>query len=137
MKNKELLTSIPGIGEDTAHWLLSVIQTQKRFDSARQLVAFIGLNPTVFDSGTSVHKGGPISKRGSSTIRAKLYFPSMSAIQCNVIIKPFYQKLLAKGKCKKVALIAAMRKLLHIAYGVIKHQEKFDKNFNVKLQIAA
>ena len=124
-----LLESIPGIGETTAVVILSEAGEISNFRSARQLAAYAGLTTRHKKSGKSVKGKSKLSKQGNSRLRKALYFPAVVAKDDNPIIKRFYQHLLAKGKIKKVALIAAMRKLLHIAYGVLKHKEPFNENY--------
>ncbi len=119
----EHLTSIPGIGEKVAPRILNLLKS-KQFNSASECVAFVGLTPVQKQSG--LMKGKPrISKKGNSTIRSKLYMCAMTAIRYNPDIKAQYERLLANGKCKKVALVAAMRKLLQICYGVMKHNSRY------------
>lgn len=98
-------------------------------DSARQIAAYAGLSPRKHDSGTSVHKKPKLSKMGSYHLRKALYFPAISAWQHNPLVKSFCQRLLDKGKHKMLIVGAAMRKLLHIVFGVLKSQQPFDANF--------
>lgn len=117
------LTSIPSMGKVSAPTILSLLLS-KDFKDASQCASFVGLTPMQQQSG--VFKGrSRISKKGDSKIRAKLYMCALSAITYNPDVKHLYDRLLARGKCKKVALIAAMRKLLQICFGVIKHQSKY------------
>jgi transposase len=124
-ENVELLKSIPGIGEVVSWGVLSESPDLKNFKNARQLAAFAGLNPSVFESGTSVRGRTSISKIGSGSLRKLLYMPGMSAMQFNPVIKAFAQTLRAKGKNGKVIVVACMRKLLHIIYGVLSHKQPF------------
>lgn len=127
------LCSIPGIGEVTAFSLLTEIGDVSRFHSVKQLVAHAGLAPKEHSSGTSVKGKSMICKRGSRKLRKALYMPAMVAIRHNPVIRAFYERLVAAGKKKKLALIACMRKLLHIAYGVLKNKKMFDENYeNIK-----
>jgi transposase len=125
-KKEELLTSIGGIGFKSAVAILSELPDVSAFDNAKQAAAFAGLTPSVRQSGTSLHSNGCLSKAGNVRLRKALFMPALVAIQHNPIIKAFYERLLKKGKKKKVALIAAMRKLLHIIFGVLKHQKNFE-----------
>lgn len=72
-----------------------------------------------------------LAKNGASHVRAKLYMASVSAIQCNPDIKAQYERLLAHGKCKMQAICAAMRKLVHICFGVVKHQSPYVPRVNL------
>ena len=120
-----LLISIPGVGEIVCWGFLSEAPDLKNFENAKQLGAFAGLNPSVHESGTSVRGRGGISKTGSAALRKLLYLPGMSAMRFNPVIKSFAETLRAKGKNGKVIVIACMRKLLHIIYGVLTKQQPF------------
>lgn len=121
-----LLLSICGIGKRTACVLLGELGDLSRFPNVRDLVAYVGLSPHLHRSGSSVHGPSPLSKHGHASLRKALYFPTMSAVRHNPAIRVFYQRLLARGKPKMVALVAAMRKLLHQIYGVLHSGQSFD-----------
>jgi transposase len=121
-----LLTSIPGLGRRTACLLLAELGEVRRFSYARSLVAFAGLTPARFESGSSVARRSAITRMGSSHVRRILYMPCLSAIRFNPIIKGFFERLVEQGKHKKAALVACMAKLLKIVYGVLTHQKPFD-----------
>lgn len=130
LKNrKDLLETIPGVGPATIAQLLSMDCTPERFEEIKDLVAFVGLNPRHRQSGSSIQGRSRISKTGDSTLRKALYLPAVSAKQHNPILKAFYERLLAAGKPKMVAICAVMRKLLHIIYGVLKTGKAFDPNY--------
>lgn len=124
-----LLITIPGIGEATAQELLAELPDIQHFDSAQSVAAFAGLSPRVYESGSSVRKRGRIGKNGNSRLRKALYFPAVSAMQWNPFVKKHYRHLLAQGKPKMVALVAAMRKLLMICYGVLKNAQPFQEEW--------
>ena len=128
----ELLDSIPGIGEATAALLLAEIGDFDNFSSARQVAAFAGLVPRIRESGSSVRSKTRLSKVGSSRLRKALYFPAMTALRFNPLIKAFGLRLSAAGKSKMLILGAAMRKLLHIAYGVLKSRQPFNPDFGAQ-----
>lgn len=126
---KKLLMSIPGIGEQTAQIILSETKGEpEKFYSSRALVAYSGLNPSSRQSGKSLNWSS-ISRQGSSYFRTKLYFPTLSAIQNNSLIKTFYKKLIERGKAKMQAICACMSKLLKFAYGVLKSGKEFNPNY--------
>jgi len=127
-RNQDLMCTIKGIGKNTSQWLLPLLSAQ-RFNSAREVAAFLGLVPCHRHSGTSLHSRGRLSGRGNADLRARLYMPAMSAVRHDPQMKRFYQHLLAAGKPKKVALTAVMRKLVHLCYGVVKHQTPFIENY--------
>ena len=115
------LLSISGIGQKTAISLLTLFHTYP--DTNRnQITALIGLDPIQKQSGTSVHGRSRISKHGNQMIRRCLYMPTLSSIKYNHKIKVFYERLVSKHKPKKVAVIAAMRKLLLIAHAIYKNK---------------
>jgi transposase len=127
LKKKEaLLLTIPGVGEVLCWAILTEIPHLESFRDAKQLAAFAGLNPSVCESGTSVRGRGGISKTGSSFLRKILYLPGMNAMRFNPIVKAFADTLRAKGKNGKIIVIACMRKLLHIIYGVLSKQQPFN-----------
>ena len=120
----ELLQTIPGIGEKTARLLLGEIEFSQ-FSSARALAAYAGVTPRRYQSGTSLNRTR-LSKIGNGRIRRALYFPAIVAVQYNQIISLFARRLRENGKTPMQVIGAAMRKLLHIAYGVIKNNRPFD-----------
>lgn len=118
----DLLTSIPGIGERTALRMTTALQGGNRFSSARQFAAYLGLTPRRKQSG-NVEGKTTLSKMGPSALRRALYMPSVVACQCNPDVHALYQRLLKAGKTKMSALGAAMRKMAHLAFGVIKNRQ--------------
>lgn len=125
----KLLVTIPGIGKKTARDLVVYLR-RTPFTTARQAAAGAGVTPSHTLSGTSVHKKPKISRMGDKHIRAALYEPALAAIRFNPVIKPWAEKLEEKGKSTNAIRCAVMRKLIHIAWGVLHHQEPF-KNMNV------
>lgn len=126
-----LLLSIPGVGELTAAAILAEIGDISRFPSSKQLVAFAGLDPSVFESGKFKSTNNRISKRGSSYLRKALYQATVIAIskRCSGVVNPvlygYYSKKLSEGKPYKVAIIAASSKLLRIIYGIWTSRQPF------------
>ena len=123
-EQNQLLQTIPGIGRRTANLLLSEIEFE-RYSSARSLAAQAGVTPRKRQSGTSL-KQTSLSKLGNARIRRALYFPAIVAKQHNKIIREFAERLKKNGKTPMQIVCAAMRKLLHIAFGVLKHRRAFD-----------
>lgn len=123
----KLLDSIPGIGEKTIGVILAFLNVEN-FDSAKQVAAFVGLNPKPRQSGSSVRGVSRISKTGDADLRKAFYMPAVVSIRFNPIIKDFAERLSDAGKPKMVVVIAAMRKLLHIIYGVLKNETPFNAN---------
>jgi transposase len=125
-----LLESIPGIGQATIFRVLAFIGDVQRFDHAKTLAAFVGLNPTVHRSGSSVRGKPHLSKKGNSVIRRALYMPALVARRYNPVIKEFADRLKKAGKPNMVIIGAVMRKLLHIIYGVLKSGRPFDPSWS-------
>ena len=130
-KEYKLLRSIPGIGLMSSSVILGIYNAFKTFDNAKQACAFAGICPSPHQSGSSVNGSGAISKRGNSLARKTFYMASLSAVQYNPFVKAQYERLIAKGKSKKQALIAAANKILRQAFGVLKSGKAFDRNFMV------
>ena len=128
-RQSDLLVTIPGIAQLTAAKLLGEIRSIHDFDSARQLAAFAGLTPRNHSSGTSVHKKPKLSKVGNSNLRHLLFMPALSAKRCNPIVISFCDRLTRQGKSKMAVVGAAMRKLLHIVFGVLKSGLPFDPHY--------
>jgi transposase len=129
----DLLISIPGIGEITAAWIISEIHNLHEFSNTRQITAFVGLNPKKFVSGSSIHKKPRLSKTGNANLRKALFMPAIVAMNHNPIIMAFSKRLLSRGLPKMAVVGASMRKLLCLAYGVVKNQKPFDPDFLNKL----
>ena len=123
---RDLLLSIPGIGETTAAKLLAEIMDVKLYESARQLAAFAGLAPRPHESGSSVRRKARLSKSGAPRLRKALYFPAVVAMRHNPYVRAMSERLKERGKCPMQVIGAAMRKLIHIAYGVLKSGRPFD-----------
>jgi transposase len=124
-EQRELLCTIPGVGHTTAAWLIGLLQLT-RFDSARAAAAYVGLTPAHRQSGSSLHARARLSKRGHPGLRKALYMPALAAMRFNPILKAFAKRLLARGKHKMAIIGAIMRKLVHIAFGVIKSRKPFN-----------
>lgn len=116
-----LLESIPGVGPVIAQQMIAVIRSRS-FKRASQCAAFLGLVPVERQSGSSVYSPPRLSKHGDARIRAKLYMAAVVSTRHNPDIRQQYQRLLHSGKPKMSAIGAAMRKLVQICFGVLKHQ---------------
>jgi len=125
-EQSDLLQSIPGIGAATAATLLCELGDWSRFASARSAAAYVGLVPRVHESGTSVRGRSSLCKIGNGRLRKALYFPAMNAVRFNPVLKAMAQRLMASGKSKMAILGAAMRRLVHLAFGVLKSGKPFD-----------
>lgn len=124
-EQKDLMSSIPGVGPATIATCLAHFVDVHRFSNAKKLASFCGVAPRQFESGTSLRGRGAMSKIGSSQLRKALYFPAMVALRYNPAMAGLQRRMTEKGKAKKLIIGAAMRKLIHIIYGVLKHKTPF------------
>ena len=127
-KDMNLLQSIPGVGPQVGSNMLSVLSSH-HFESAEQLAAYLGLVPVERQSGSSVLGRARLSKAGPARMRAVLYMAAVVAKRCNPHVKAVYDRLLARGKSKMSALGAAMRKLVHLCFGVLKTQQPYQHDY--------
>ena len=122
-----LIQSVPGIGDKIAATILSEIGDINQFENPKKVVAYAGLDPSVFESGKFKASINRITKRGSSRLRQTLY----TAVQCglakdrNKKLMAFYERKRNEGKPHKVAIIACANKLVHWLYAMLKRQEVF------------
>ncbi len=123
-----LLETIPGVGEATAAWLLTLLADHRGFGGPRQAVAFAGLAPRLRQSGQWAGQTR-LSKTGDPLLRKALYMPMLSALTFNPVIRAFCQRLKAAGKPGKSYVCAAMRKLIHIAFAILKSGKPFDPEY--------
>ena len=128
-RKRDLLTSIPGIGETTAGSLLAEIPHLDHFESAKAVAAYAGLSPRQRRSGTSIHGRPRLCKTGNSRIRKALYMPAIVALRFNPVLKIFADRLAAVGKHKRLIIGAVMRKLLVLAYGILRSGKCFNANY--------
>jgi transposase len=125
-QQSQLLDSIPGIAETTAVLLLAEVTDITQYRSARQVAAYAGLVPRERQSGSSVRGRTRLSKIGNARLRRALYFPALTALRCSPFFQAWAEGLLKRGKSKMSIICAVMRKLLHVAYGVLKNGKEFD-----------
>lgn len=125
-QQSELLDSIPGIAATTAALLLAELTNIKQYNSARQVAAYAGLVPRERQSGSSVRGRVRLSKIGNARLRRALYFPAITALRCSPFFQTWAGALYKRGKSKMSVICAVMRKLLHVAYGVLKSEKAFD-----------
>jgi transposase len=125
-QNHQLLCTIKGIGALTASVILAEMAGPDQVERARQAAAHAGLFPRREESGRSVRRNRGIGKEGSRYLRKALYMPALVAIKHNVPLRHFAARLRATGKCKMAIVCAVMRKLIHISFGVLKHQQPFN-----------
>lgn len=123
------LKEIPGIGKKTAILLIAITDNFKKFDNYKQLIAYVGFSPRIFQSGTSVRGKGHICKMGKSQSRKLLYMCAWSAKKCNKACIQMYERLKAKGKPERVIKIALANKLLKQAFAIAKYERKYQENY--------
>ena len=124
-----LLTSIKGIGTAIASALIIATGGFTYFDNAKQVSRYLGLCPTIQQSGTSVHVRGNINRNGDEQLRAEMYIASWSASRHNTACKECYNRLRQRGKPKQLALIAVANKLIRQAFSVVKKGTPYQDGF--------
>lgn len=120
------LQTIPGIGWLTAAHLIAHIGDLARFQRVGALVSLAGLAAQQHESGTSVHRPAHIDRHGRADLRQQLYWCAITAMRVDAQIAAWSQRLLARGKARSVVIVAVMRKLLHLVYGVWRTQSDYD-----------
>lgn len=123
------LLSIPGIGQVSAAWLLVATVNFSSCPSPEDAAAYAGLVPHPRTSGTSRRSKTGVGKGGHARLRSTLYMATLSAVRFNPHIRHFYQRLCAAGKPKKVAMCAAARKLIHLAWAVVVKERFYDPTY--------
>ena len=125
----ELLTSISGTGKASASSFIIELGDINNFATHKQLTAFIGTDPTIYQSGTSVNVKGSISKRGNSHLRRAIWHMARAATVLNETLKAYYDKKRSEGKTFKQSVIAVANKLIRIIFSMLKNNTKFQTNY--------
>jgi transposase len=125
-RDHQLLCTIKGIGSLTAAILLAEMARPGQVERARQAAAHAGLAPRREESGSSIRRNRGLGKEGNRYLRKALYMPALVAIKYNAPLSHFASRLRSAGKPKMSVVCAVMRKLIHIAFGVLKHQKPFN-----------
>lgn len=123
------IRSIPGIGKKTAMLMMVTTNNFRDFTSSKQVTSYVGLAPVERSSGSSIRGRSYISKKGDPMLRHHLFMCSFTACQNNPECRALYERIVAKGKSKKLALIAVCNKLIKQAYGVCKNDLVYDENY--------
>ncbi|CAN5169616.1 hypothetical protein BH11BAC6_BH11BAC6_09510 [soil metagenome] len=123
------VSSVMSIGKRATAELIVYTQGFKGMHDYRQLISYAGLSPREFSSGSSIRARSRICKQGGKTLRNILYMCSLNAIKTNQACKQLYERLVGKGKNKKLALIAVCNKLLKQIFGVVQNQTMFSNNY--------
>lgn len=127
-QNYDNVSTIPGIGKKTAIVLIAMTQNMEAFDSAKQVCSYFGLCPRLYESGTSVKGRAKICKMGMVVIRKLLYMCALSAKRYNKACRELYERLVAKGKSKKLILIAIANKLVKQVFAIMKNKTTYNEN---------
>jgi len=128
-KQLTLLKSIPGIGVKTALFLIVITDGFKKFETASQLCSYAGITPTIRASGSSVRGRSRISKVGNRKLRNLLFLCAFSAYKHNKGCRELYERIVNKGKSKKLAMLAVSNKLLKQAFAIAKSGIPYDETF--------
>jgi transposase len=128
-----LLKGIPGLGTKTALFLIVITDGFDKFETSGQLCSFVGITPTIRQSGSSVRGKSRISKVGNQKLRNLLFLCAFSACKHNKACREIYERIVNKGKSKKLALIAVANKLLKQAFAIAKSGLPYDEKFVSKL----
>lgn len=132
---RALLESIAGIGPKTSRAILAALGDMSQFENHKQVAAYVGINPVPRQSGTSLRPRAHISKQGHAGLRTLLYLAALSAKVHNPACRDLYERLRAKGKPAKVALMAVANKLVKQVFAIIKSGVPYDPNYQAKLAI--
>lgn len=134
----ECLSSIRGVGEATAVVVLAELAALPSDVEASQVVAYCGLDPRTRESGTSLRARGSISKRGNARLRGAMFMPALACVRFEPAVTEFHDRLVARGKPKKVALTAVMRRLVVAMWCMLRSGQRFDANrFRPRMRHAA
>jgi transposase len=120
-----LLTTINGIGTNTAACVIAEVGDPAHFRSAHALAAYVGAIPALKQSGKRHFARATVTPIGNARLRTALWMPTLSAVRSNPWLRAYYQRLRARGKLPKVALVACLHKLLLAIYSVAKHRRAF------------
>lgn len=121
-----LLTTIAGIGPHTAARIIAELGDPARFESARALAAYLGVVPGLKHSGKRAPLRGGLAPMGHARLRAALWMPTLTAVRRNPWLRRYYERLRARGKLPKVALVACMHKLLFAVHSVARNRRAFE-----------
>jgi transposase len=124
-----LLTSVPGIGQNTALFLIIVTDGFSKFENASQLCSHVGITPTIRESGSSVRGRARISKVGNWKLRKLLFLCSFNAYKYNKACREVYERFVNKGKSKKLALIVVANKLIKQCFAIVKSGRPYDETY--------
>lgn len=128
-QQSDLITSVTSVGQTTAALFMAEVPDVSNFAQTSQIDAFAGLTPRRYESGSSIRGRSHLVKTGNPRLRTAFYMPALNAIRFNPIVRALAERLRARGKSEMTIIGAAMRKLLHLVYGVLKTGKPFDPNY--------
>lgn len=131
----DIITSIKGIGQTTAEKFLIEVGDINLFNSHKQLRAYIGTDPSIKQSGTSINRHGKISKRGNSSLRRTIWQMAVSVIRYCDKFSSYFNKKMSEGKKYKQAVIAVANKLIKTLYALLKNKVKYSPNYQNQLKV--
>ena len=134
-ETQQLLLSIPGIGRKAAAVLIAITNNFEKFIHYKQLIAYVGFSPRIYESGTSVKGKGHICKMGKQQVRKLLYMCAWSAKHHNVNCIEQYNRLKEKGKPEKVIKVAIANKLLKQAFAIVKSKKAYSASHKSNLLV--
>jgi transposase len=132
-----ILISIPGVGPVTAATIISEIGDISQFGSADTLVCYCGLIPSSHSSGTFTSKRNRMAKRGQSSLAHVFYQIALSSLRCNPTLREYYEEKLCQGKPRKIAVVAVARKLVRLAYGMLKNGQPYTDSQRAKVLVSS
>ena len=132
-EEKEIISSVKGIGKYSAMCFLIEITNINKFNTWRQLCAFAGLDPGKKESGTSIKQDGKISKKGNKHLRCSMYLMAQKVVIFSPRYKKYYKKKRAEGKSYKEAIVAVSNKLIKLLFSLLKNGTYFEEDYEEKL----
>ena len=131
-----LVTSVVGIGTQTAIALIVYTDGFTLFDNARKLACYAGVAPFAYTSGTSVRGKTGVSQMANMTLKTALHMASLTAVKLDLQLKKYYERKVAEGKRKMSVLNAVKAKLLHRVMSVVQRKEKYENSVNFSLVLS-
>lgn len=125
-----ILSSVDGIGKTTSNTFIAEIGDIDKFQTSKQLIAFIGTDPSVKQSGSSINYNGKISKRGNSHLRRTIWLMAICVIRCNIRFKAYFEKKRKEGMPYKKAVIATANKLIRLLFALLKSKTHYSYGTN-------
>jgi transposase len=132
----DLIDSIQGLGPISTWTIMAEMPDLATYENAHAAAADAGVNPAHHQSGDTIRRKPKLSKVGKASIRGVLHMPALTAIRHNPVVKALAERLASRGKSKNLIIAAAMRKLIHLVYGVLKNKRPFDPHYGASPRLA-